>query len=65
MVEGDKEPLVPSDESGPRRRSFSDREGQKQELRGQQEGPDYGGKNNSLHVSFLFEMDVVATPIFI
>lgn len=47
MVEGDEEPLVPSDESGARRRSFSDHEGQKQGLRDQQEGPDYGGKINS------------------
>ncbi|KAL9963903.1 hypothetical protein ACROYT_G027458 [Oculina patagonica] len=43
VVEDDREQLVPDDESsGARRRSFSDREEQKQGLRGQQEGASYG-----------------------
>lgn len=48
VVEGDREQLVPSDENGLWRRSFSDRGGQTQELRGQQGEASYGSESISL-----------------
>jgi len=49
LVEDDKEILIKDEEeNGTRRRSFSDREGQKRELRGDMEQASYGGEKISL-----------------
>ena len=50
MVHDDQEILIKDDEeTGTRRRSFSDREGQKRELRGDLEEASYGGDRLSLY----------------
>lgn len=61
VVEDDREQLVPNGDNEARRRSFSDREEQTQELRGEQVEASYGSKR----IFFLFEMDSVTKPIFI
>ena len=49
LVEDDKEILIEDEEeNGTRRRSFSDREGQERELRGDMEQASYGGEKISL-----------------
>ena len=50
VVHDDQEILIKDDEeTGTRRRSFSDREGQKRELRGDLEEASYGGDRLSLY----------------
>ena len=49
LVEDDREMLIQGEkENGTRRRSFSDREGQRRELRGEVEQASYRGESISL-----------------